>query len=167
VRAWFHMCDFPNAAKQIALFRDSIIWFECPGSLSQIGKKVRGMSKTHVYCNVAYAFGFACHAYRISAVGVAGTHSQLCIADYKYRYAAWKLCNWLAHQACTHTYLANFHLKKVLARTAVVRQLALAQHENILAPGIRATDFSGPGLTNMWIKIGISMAEFLPETAFV
>ena len=25
--------------------------------------------------------------------------------------------NWLSHPACTHTYLANFHLKKALART--------------------------------------------------
>jgi len=52
----------------------------------KIGKKVRGVSETHGYHNLAYAFRFAC--YGISALDIADTHSQLCIADYNYRYAA-------------------------------------------------------------------------------
>jgi len=48
----------------------------------KIGKKLRGVLETHGYNNVTNC------VYGISALGAAGTHSQLCIADYKYRYAA-------------------------------------------------------------------------------
>jgi len=65
--------------------------------------------------DTAYAFSIC----GISALGVSGIHSQLCITDYKYKNAAGKnyYFNWFVHQACTHTYLANFHLKKALAQT--------------------------------------------------
>jgi len=66
------------------------------GFPKKIGKQVRGVSKTHEYHNVAYAFGFACCLHLHLVLGVAGTHRQLWIMDYKYRY------------------LANFHLKKAL-----------------------------------------------------
>ena len=71
------------------------------------------MSETHGYCNIAYAYCVC----RISALGVADTHSQLCIVDYKYGNAAGKndYFNWFAHQAYAHTYLTNFLLKKALA----------------------------------------------------
>jgi len=38
------------------------------------------------YHNIAYA----CHVCGISALGIASTHIQLCITDYKYRKAAGK-----------------------------------------------------------------------------
>jgi len=82
----------------------------CP---RKIGKKVRGVQNTWILKYHASNF------FGISALGIAGTHSQLCILDYKYRNAAVKddYFNWFSHQACTHTYLANFRLKKALART--------------------------------------------------
>jgi len=64
------------------------------------------------------AFRFACCVYGISALGIAGTHRQLCIADYKYSQAAGKkkiFKIWLAHQASAQTYLANLCFKKALA----------------------------------------------------
>jgi len=42
----------------------------------------------------------------------------------------------------THTYLGNFCPKKALDWRS-----ALVWHKNILAPGVRATDFSGPAYT--------------------
>jgi len=56
----------------------------------KIGKKVRGVSEMNGYRNVTYAFELAYHVYGISALGVAGTHRQLCITEYRYRYAAGK-----------------------------------------------------------------------------
>jgi len=38
------------------------------GFPQKIGKNVRGVSETHGYCNVTYAFRFACHVYRIAAL---------------------------------------------------------------------------------------------------
>ena len=71
--------------------------------LRKIGKKVRRVSETQEYHNVTYTFAY--HVYGISALGIAGTHSQLCIVDSKYRYIAGKKkFNQLAHHACTHIY---------------------------------------------------------------
>jgi len=55
-----------------------------------------------------------------------------------------KLFYWLAHQACAHTYLANYCLKKHSPERPSDQRSPLARHENTVAPGIRATDFSGP-----------------------
>jgi len=43
--------------------------------------------------------------------------------------------NWLAPQACAHTYLMKFYLKKALAPRPSDRQSALDLYENIFAPG--------------------------------
>ena len=77
-----HM-QFLNATKQIAWCNDPI-WVSRQAFSRKIGKKVRGVSETHGYHNVA------CGIYGIWALGIAGIHSQLCIADYKYRYTAGK-----------------------------------------------------------------------------
>ena len=45
------------------------------GFPKKIGKQVRGVSKTHGYRNVAYAFACCLHLHL--ALGVAGTHRQL------------------------------------------------------------------------------------------
>ena len=78
----------------------------------KIGNKVRGVSETYVYHN------YACRICVISTLGIAGTHSQLCIMDNKYRKAAGKkhYFNWFAHQACIYTYLTNFRLKRALTQ---------------------------------------------------
>ena len=59
------------------------------------------------------AFGFACHIYRILALGIAGTHRQLCSAYYKYRHAGGKkdFFNWLAHQALQIYLLDSSHVQ--------------------------------------------------------
>jgi len=56
--------------------------------------------ETHGYHNVAYC------VYGNSALGIAGIHRQLWIADYKCRYAAGKKRFFIypAHQACTHIF---------------------------------------------------------------
>ena len=61
---------------------------------------MRGVSETRGYSDVAYC------VYGIFALGAAGTHSQLCIGDDKYRYAAGKkdFFNWLAHKACPNIF---------------------------------------------------------------
>jgi len=72
-------------------------------------KKVRGMSETQGYCNVR----FACSVYMELGLSIAGTHSQPCIVDYKYRYAAGKkdfligLLIWHGH---THIFISKRHL---------------------------------------------------------
>jgi len=71
-----------------------IFWIQPSNSSVQIfprKKKVRsskGCPKHMGYHNVAYTFGFTCCTYGISALGLAGTHCQLCIADHRYRVAA-------------------------------------------------------------------------------
>jgi len=90
----------------------------------KIGKKVRGVSETHVFHNIAYA----CSICGILALGIAGTHRQLCITDYKYRKAAGKkhYFNWFAHQAFAYTIFVS---KGHLPEWASDRQSALARHE--------------------------------------
>jgi len=105
------------------ILRPGLSLFNSPISVQRkIGKKVRGVSETHGYRNVACPFGFACHAYGISALCVVGTHSQLCIVHYKYRYAAGKndFLNWFAHQTCTHTWRI-FFLKRHLTEHKVLK----------------------------------------------
>jgi len=78
---------------------------------------------------------------------IAGTHRQLCITDYKYRYAAGKIIfNWLAHQACTHIFGEFSSQKGTCPKWASDRRSPLAWHESILALGIQATDFSDPAV---------------------
>ena len=103
----------------------------------KIGQKVRRVPETHGYCNVAihilhtWNLGFKPRIHTWHALydsdkreSVAGTQSQLCIANYKYRYTTGKkdVFNWLAQQACTHTYLTNFHLKKYSPKRASGRR---------------------------------------------
>jgi len=66
--------------------------------------EVRWVSEKHGYCNVAYRF--ACCIYGISALGVADTHSQLCIAIISIGTSRQQemFFNWLAHPACAHTF---------------------------------------------------------------
>jgi len=85
---------------------------------------------THGYCNVIHIHGILALA----------SHSQLCIVDYKYRYGKSDFLNLIGYQACEQIFISKRHLPK----GASDRISALARLENILALGIRATNFSGP-----------------------
>ena len=76
------------------------------------------MSETHGFRNITYA----CHVCGISALGIAGTHTQLCITDYKYRYAARKndYFNWFADQACAHIFGEFLSLKATCPKGQVI-----------------------------------------------
>jgi len=100
------------------------------------------VSETHGYCTVA--FRFTCCIYRILALGLVGTHSHLSITDYKYRYTARKtdyLIGLLIRHAHTPIWWI-FVSKGHLPQEASDRRSGLARHENILATGVRATNFS-------------------------
>jgi len=67
---------------------DSTIQFECPDRLSQ-EKYVRRWERSAE----THGYRICIHICVISALGVAGTHSHHCIADYNYRNAAGKTIN--------------------------------------------------------------------------
>ena len=101
---------------------------------------MRRVSETH--CNIAYT----CSVCGISALGVAGTHSQLCIADYKYRKAAGK--KQLLQLVCSsgmHIHISGEFSSQKDTCGQVNSGSAVARHENILFPGVRPTDFSDLG----------------------
>jgi len=94
VRVWFCMCGCvcDKMDSWIQNFMTGSIQVSKQAFPRKIGKKVRGVTETYGYRNVAYTFGFTHRIYGISALD--------------------KLCNWHAYQACAHTYLVNFCLKK-------------------------------------------------------
>jgi len=82
LRVWqngsLHVAISANANRMVEWWIQMIVkfWIQPSNSSVQtrkIGKKVRGVSETHVYRNVA--FGFAYAIYGISALDLAGTHS--------------------------------------------------------------------------------------------
>jgi len=126
----------------------------------KIGKKVRGVSATHVYCNITYAYCVC----GISALGIAGTHRQLCITHYKYRKAAGKndYFNRFAHQACAYTYLANFCLKGVFPQAGKWSAISISPYLKYTCLGHLGNQFFQPwskqlitcGRVNEWIQEG-------------
>jgi len=116
------ICDFwmwQNRSLYVAIganwMVESRICRKILDSSVQAGMKVRGVSEINENCNVT----FVCCVCGISALDIAGTHRQLCIANYMYRYASGKnyYFNWFAHQACTHTliwliFVSKGHLSK-------------------------------------------------------
>ena len=119
----------------------------------KIGKKVRGVSEIHGYCIIPYT----CHVCGILALGVAGTHNRLCIMGYKYKNAAGKndYLNWLARRVSTHTYLANFRLKKAFARMGKWSAISTSPAWKYTCPGLPGNRFFGPWLICQIIIIQI------------